>query len=163
MSIYFMDFEGFQSGQTTPVLKELVIISVENPLNPLYFNFMPPMTWDVLDAEQRRNYHYQTSRLHHIQWFEGYARYCKTCLWYHLTLAFPDWQQGIFFVMDRAHGTKIAHLRQEFPQLNIQPYTCVTFRSLPELTEHHKCPYRDHGEHCAYLKCLKLYQHYIHA
>lgn len=157
---YFLDYEGFQSGQLAPIMKELAVISVENPQNPLYFNFNSPHPWEVLNDEQRRTYHYQTTRLHHIQWYEGYARYCKECMWYHFSLAFPQWQQGDFYVMDRMNGIKITYLRQEFPQLNILPYTSVSFRTLPDLDDHHKCPYRDHGKHCAYLKCLKLYKQF---
>ena len=156
MTTFFIDYEGFQCGLSSPIMKELTIICVESPQNPLYFNFTSPCVWEALSEEQRRTYHYQTTRLHRIQWYEGYTRYCKECLWYHFNMAFPQWMFGIFYVMDRRNGLKINSLRREFPQLNIVPYTSATFRTLPDLTDHHKCPYRDHGKHCSYIKCLKL-------
>ena len=38
--------------------------------------------------------------------------------------------------------------------------TNFTMHGLAPMGEYDRCPYRDHGNHCTYRKCLQIYQHY---
>ena len=67
---------------------------------------------------------------------------------------------AIFYVMDQVDGAKINYLKEEFPELNLINYN-VVFNSLPLIPHNIKCFHREHGDHCAYLKCMRLYHNYI--
>jgi len=159
-NLYFIEYEGFQYGDGATIMKEFCVLNFDTPQHPLYFNFIAPTPWENLSEEEQRGFKYQTSRLHHLQWYEGATRYCNNCTWYHLTHAFPNWAEGTFFVMDKTKGSKIKFLQDEFPQLNLIAYDAVAFRNLPLLAEYERCPYRDHGNHCAFRKCIQLHHHY---
>ncbi len=158
--IYFIDLEGFQHGEGRMIMKELCIINIENPLGPLHYIFMAPKSLDELSEAEKIGFHYQTSRLHHLKWYEGLTRYCQNCTWHTITHVFPYWAEGTFYVMDKINGTKIKFLQEEFPHLNLIAYNTVIFKNLPPLAEYEGCKYRDHGKHCAFRKCIQLYHHY---
>ena len=161
MAPFFIDFEAFQHGPNGKFkLKELCILDVERPLLPLYYTFASRKSWDRLTNGQRRTYEYQTRELHHLEWSEGHARYCSGCIMHHIKKTFSNSANSIFYVMDQVDGAKINYLKEEFPELNLINYTMV-FNNLPIIPHNIKCFHREHGDHCAYLKCMRLYHHYI--
>ena len=161
MPPYFIDFEAFQY-QSHYTMKELCIIDVDKPFSPLYFLFGPSTKWQDLEHERQRQHEYQTREIHHIEWNEGVTRNCPKCVMYHIKQWFPLWSSGIFYVMDRHNGQKMKFLKEKLPQLNIVNYN-MTFNNLPMISGNIACIYREHGEHCAYLKCVRLCSHYMNA
>jgi hypothetical protein len=157
---YFIDFEAFQHGEEDPQFKELCIIDASRPMEPLYYVFQPSMNWEELPSERQSTYNYNTRRIHHLHWLDGITRYCKKCIMHHVKMKFPNWSNGLFYVLDKVEGPKVKFLKQEFPQLNIVNYNGLTFKTLPTPSIHMDCPYRPHGKHCAFQKCLQLYTHF---
>jgi hypothetical protein len=157
MSPFFIDFEAFQHGSNKFRLKELCVMDVDRPLNPLYFIFKGGKKWEDLTCGEQQTYSYQRRYLHHLGWEEGHARYCRRCVWYFIKDYFPQIRNSIVYVMGEQ---KIKFLQNEFPSLNFCEYN-VTLALLPNVAANINCFYRDHGEHCACLKCYRLYTHYI--
>ena len=157
MGPYFIDFEAFRNKNEQFILKELVMIDVDKPLTPLYYIFGPPKPWMCLDRSARRQYSFQTKMIHHLCWNEGGTRYCKECIWQHMKLSFPECDRRVCYVMG---AEKMMFLKKEFPHLCLVEYN-ITFKTLPFLLSNVMCVLgRDHGEHCAYRKTLRLLQHY---
>ena len=160
MGPYFIDFEGFQHGAGEYCLKELCIMSIDQPLFPLYYLFEAPRKWQDLHQEEKVTYSYVTNNYHELDWDEGQTRYCSNCIMNHVQHHFPYWQNGIFYVMEtQNNGPKYKFLKQEFPELNLVNYN-ITFNNLPTLPPNISCLHRNHGPHCAFLKCLKMVVHY---
>lgn len=152
----FLDFEGFQHGETKFTIKELSIVDVDKPLKPLYFYFKAPKSWEELDEHRKETYNYQTRHLHHLMWDEGVSRYCRRCIAHHIKECFPYWKNCVFYVM----GEQKCHfLQKEFPDFDFIEYN-VTFNNLPAAPNHISCLSHPHGDHCALLKCMQLYTHY---
>ena len=105
---------------------------------------------------------YQSRKIHHLKWHEGGSRYCSNCVMYRIRNDFPSWCSGIFYVMDCCNGQKVKFLMHEFPELNIVNYN-MTFKNLPCISRNITCIHREHGHHCAYLKCMRLCCHYMNA
>ena len=159
MGTIFVDFEAFQHGTTERFkLKELCILSVDRPLTPLYFLFRCSKPWEELDTDQRRTYAYQSRHLHHLEYSEGVVSYCKSCIARLIKKIYPNWINCIFYVMG---VQKFDYLRNKFPMFNWCEYNGVTVNTLPSLPHNITCLHRPHGDHCACLKCYKLYYHYI--
>ena len=159
MGAIFVDFEAFQHGATERFkLKELCVLSSDRPLTPLYFLFRASPPWEKLDVEQQKTYAYQSRHLHHLEYSEGVASFCKSCVARMIKAAFPEWQTCIFYVMG---AQKMDYLRHKFPMFNWCEYNGVTVNTLPTLPHNITCLHRPHGDHCACLKCYKLYHHYI--
>jgi hypothetical protein len=158
MAIYFIDFEAFQYGRGGEYkIKELCILDAGRPYNYLYYLFRQDMTWSAISPEEQRNYNYQTRCIHRLHWEEGHSVFCRECIMRHIMARF-ELEESRFYVMDSPKGAKIGYLRAQFPQLNFVAYGGVKFATLPKTSV--QCPYRIHGEHCAYLKCCRLYEHY---
>ena len=157
MAIYFIDFEAFQYKDEAFVIKELCVLNVDRPLLPLYFMFGPVEPWHMLSTSARKQYRYQSKHIHGLEWSEGVSRYCRSCVLHHIKLAFPLCMAGIFYVMGKE---KTEFLTGEFPDLNFVEYN-ITFNNLPLLPSNLVCYHREHGEHCAYRKCLRLCHHYV--
>lgn len=159
---YFVDFEAFQHGTEKYKIKEMCVIDVNRPLSPLYFIFSLTAAlkpWDQLGLEQRKTYDYQSQHLHRLTYGEGVIPYCKTCIWRMIKHTFPTCINGIFYVIG---SQKCAHLMNEFPKLNWCEYCLRNWNSdLPKIPPNISCLHRPHGDHCACLKCYRLYQHYI--
>lgn len=154
----YIDFEAFQHGNGSYELKELCIF--QGPYSYMYFIFRPNTDWLLdYDDEARRTFAHLSRRLHRLHWEEGHARYCNSCVFHHITHRFTNWHNAVFIVLDRASGPKITFLRQEFPQLNIVHAYNLTFNTLPD-SEGMTCPYRNHGKHCAFIKCCQLHKHF---
>jgi hypothetical protein len=162
MGPFILDFEAFQyQGQFT--LKELCLIDVERPFAPLYYMFAPRRGWAELSSGQKRTFDFETRELHGLEWDEGFTRYCRKCVMFHIKQSFPQWASGIFYVMEaQDNGPKVKFIQNEFPDLNIMNYN-VTFDNLPYLLGNITCLHREHGPHCAYLKCLRVCNHYNNA
>ena len=108
----------------------------------------------------KKTFKSETKHHHHLHWQEGETLFCKSCIMRHISNAFPSWDLGVFYVMEKqAGGPKVQLLKTIFPLLTIVNYS-VSFNSLPNISNINKCIYRSHGEHCAYLKCMRLIEHY---
>lgn len=158
--VYFIDFEAFQHGDEDFCIKEMCILSVEKPLKPLYMLFKPTKSWNDLSPLQQRTYVYQEHRLHHLSWNEGLRRYCNHCVFRDLEKEIPTCTLATFYVLG---DQKTEFLRNQLPLLNIVQYDHVTsYKELPNAPSHLTCLYRHHSkEHCAVLKCYRLYLHYL--
>lgn len=154
-----MDFEAFQHGNSKFHIKELCVMNVDKPLVPLYYIFKPHKAWQLLDKAQQKTYSYQQNHLHRLYWEEGQTRYCRRCIQQHIKDVFPDWASSIFYVVGGEQ--KVSFLTDEFPDIPFVEYNLSALNQLPSLPNNNvSCLYRTHGEHCALLKCLRLYTHY---
>ena len=93
--------------------------------------------------------------VHRLGWHEGQTRYCQACTQYYLSVIMGK-PEAIYYVMGEQ---KFNFLREEFPKLSFVLYN-ITMSTLPPLTCNIHCIYRDHGEHCALIKCYRMYLHY---
>ena len=157
MSPCFIDFEAFQHGGEQFKIKELCIVDADRFCQPMYMVFHPHTRWHRLNLQQRRTYAYQTNRLHHLHWNEGFMRYCRKCVFAMIQWFLPNWRRQTFYVLG---NQKLIHLQREFPRLRLVEYN-ATLSQLPQLCPQSTCVNRNHGEHCAYLKCYRLYYHYM--
>jgi len=157
MAPFFMDYEAFQHGSGKTIIKELCIVDVDQPMIPLYFLFHNDKKWSELDSAQQKTYKYQTQYIHHLNWNVGTSRYCRECVYYYIKKSFPDYLNGIFYVMGEQ---KLTYLKSQFPSLNFCTYN-VTFNDLPKLAVNIGCMDHEHGEHCACKKCYRLLHHYL--
>ena len=159
MGAIFVDFEAFQHGASEQFkLKELCILSADRPLTPIYFLFRGSPAWELLKEDQRMTYAYQSRHIHHLEYSEGVVQFCKSCVARTIKTAFPDWINSIFYVMGKQ---KMDFLKSKFPMFNWTEYNGVTMNTLPTLPHNITCLHRPHGDHCACLKCYKLYHHYV--
>ena len=156
---FFIDFEAFQHGEERFVIKELCVIDKNLPLSPLYFVFKNKNHWSSLNRAQQKTYSYQSNYLHGLQWEEGESHYCQRCLWYWIKRSFPNCQDSIFYVLGEQ---KRNFLQIEFPKLTFVVYDNITLSSLPHIPPNIKCLFRNHDDnHCACLKCYRMYQHFM--
>lgn len=161
--VFFIDFEGFQHGDEDFRLKELCLMDASNPLRYMLYVFKPDCEWECLTPEQQRTYTYCTRHLHELSWNEGLSHFCSTCFGTVMRDAFKL-SRTIFYVI----GTqKAAYLRRILPGAIIVDYSQrfnVTLKGLPRASPFVNCIYRNHGrEHCAMIKCYRLYLHYARA
>ena len=158
MGPYFIDFEAFQHGEEHYRIKELCILDVDRPLSPLYFIFAADKSWDALRISQQKTYSFQSRHIHGLGYDEGVTLYCSSCVARLMKQTFPNCLNGIFYVMGLQ---KMNFLITQFPKFNFCEYH-VTFNILPQIAHNISCLHRNHSaEHCACLKCYRLYQHYI--
>lgn len=156
--MFFIDFEAFQIVKGGDfILKELAIVSIDNPLKPLYCLFRPPYTWDNLTEDQKKQCQYVTRNIHHLEWYEGVIRFCGSCIQYNIMDAFEFATNSTFYAMGKQ---KCKFLQDMFPYLKIIEYI-VRYENLPIIPPHIKCLTREHGDHCALKKAYRLYLHYI--
>lgn len=156
MPPYFIDFEAFKYKNNDFIIKELVILDVSRPLTPLYYLFEAPTPWRHLSVDEKIQHRFVTKNIHNLRWSEGDVRYCKECVWHHIKNVFPDCRSALTYVMG---PEKMQFLKEEFPELNLVEYN-VTFKTLPQIPITIHCLHREHGEHCAYRKTLRLFHHY---
>lgn len=156
---FFIEFEAFQHKEDF-IIKELCIMEFHRPLTPLCYLFTPPFNYKNVDDAMRKSFKWQTKNHHHLTWDEGNRIFCNSCVMRHIEEVFPAWDLGIFYVMENiVNGQKLKILKKLFPALNIVNYS-INFNDLPIVTENITCFYRNHGDHCAYLKCMRMLQHY---
>ena len=162
MAPIFIDFEAFQDRNGDFMIKELCLLDADRPLTPLYFLFTPTEPWHELSEDRKTSAHFLTQHFHHLQWEEGNTRFCANCLMHHIRSVFPQCDNSIFYIMEsKASGPKYHFIKSVFPELNLVNYN-VKLDGLPTPPDNIVCPYRQHGRHCAYLKCLGMYQDYTH-
>ena len=153
-----MDFEAFKCSEDDSfIIKELCILDTHSPLTPLYYMFGSDKSFTSLSPTARRQYRYQTKQIHGLEWSEGISRYCRNCVLHHIIKFSPFALNGIFYVMGLE---KMEFLANEFPELRFIEYH-LTFNRLPSLPNNLLCYHREHGEHCAYRTCMRLYHHYL--
>lgn len=160
MAPFFIDIEGFQHGQGKFKIKELCIVDADYPLEPLYFLFKPNKPWQDLTDAQRTTYSYETRHLHHITWSEGRdPPFCRQCVWQGVKNHLRLYENAIFYVLG---SQKLRVLQTHFPKLRLCEYN-ATLKTLPNTPNHIGCVGgRMHDkEHCACLKCYRLYLHYL--
>lgn len=157
MAPFFIDFEAFQHGEGSFKIKELCVLDADRPFSPLYFLFKADKKWDALDDDIQTTFSYQMRHIHKLGWQEGTSRYCRHCVWDLIKDTFPGCRNGIFYVLG---SQKLNYLKHAFPKLNVVEYN-TSFNSLPLLPPNISCIYREHGDHCACLKCYRLLKHYI--
>lgn len=156
MPPYFIDFEAFRYKKEKFLIKELAMVDVDKPLTPIYFIFNAKTGWQQLTSDQKLQFKYQSNHIHHLRWNEGVSRYCKACVWHHMKTDFPLCESAITYVMGKE---KMTFLKQQFPKLRLVEYN-ITFKALPDIPKTIMCVHREHGEHCAYRKTLRLFHHY---
>ena len=121
-------------------LKELCILDVDAPHNPLYYIFRQPTPHTTT-----------TTTDEDLQWWEGNSRCCHNCVMFHIKEAYPDtWSSSVFYVAEE----KVTLARELFPELPIwgakSPSSSSSFSS-------NICLFREHGHNCAYILCMRLY------
>lgn len=162
-SVFFVDFEAFQHGDEDFQLKEIAIMDAARPQRVIHFVYLPPYEWECLSEAQKATYSYERRKLHHLHWQEGTLHFCNECLLRELDrwfLKYAD-EDAVFYTMGQQ---KVAFLQKILPGFNVVNYAAVhnvTLKSLPLAPANMKCLYRNHGNHCAILKCYRLYLHFI--
>lgn len=156
----FIDFESFQHGDEDFQLKELCILDSSAPLKPISYVFKPSKKWEALNKQQQRTYAYLEHHLHHLSWCEGVKRYCSSCVERHIKAAVPSYETARFYVLGKQ---KADFLRRELPMFDIVEYSFAeSYKDIPRAPPHVCCTYRNHSkEHCAVLKCYRLYSHFM--
>jgi hypothetical protein len=162
-TVYIVDFEAFKHGAEDYRLKELCIMDASRPMKQRHYTFMPTCRWEELSPEQKRTYSYLTRDLHRLSWNEGTERFCEECLKIDLRrfVSSNNIARSVFYVLGQA---KVDYLKQLFPDftfVNYQAAYGVTLRELPDAPSHVACTYRNHGKHCAFLKCVRVYLHFV--
>jgi len=161
MECYFLDIECFQHGSEEMIIKELSVLDITRPFEVLSMVFQSNKPWSSLSEEQKRTYSYQTRRLHHLHWKEGEQLYSRDNVAEQLATAFPLITERNVFVIG---CQKAVFLRKEFNMLNIVEFNCERIKDLIKVPDHIVCTYRNHGrDHCAVLKCYRMYLHYLFA
>lgn len=132
-------------------MKELCIMN--DIFNPVMFLYKPECKWDNLSKQQRKTNNYLTACYHHLNYYEGTDSLCSTCIRKHLT-------DDIYYIIDCDKQRKSKLLKQIVPEIRLIRFK-VSRKSLPLISPNITCPIRDHGQHCAYFKCLSMLQMYI--
>ena len=164
MPPFFIDFEACGGGGDGEfVIKELCIMDCTRPLDPIHFIYQPTIPWRCLTDAQRRTCIYLTKHYHKLAYSEGRADgsyFCAACIERQLDDKFPSqWRNELFYVMDGMvdGGPKYKFLHRKLPKLRLVNYH-ISLKRLTPLPQSQMltCPHRNHGSHCAYLKCCRL-------
>ena len=158
--VYFIDFEAYQHGDEDFHIKELCIMSADNPLKFSAYIFNHSCHWDHLSVDQRKTYRFQYKKLHQIAWNEGDTIYSAWWLQREIELKYV-FGPTVFYVLGHQ---KAKYLQQQLPRLTILDYSVqynVLLMDLPAPPSYVKCVYREHARnHCAVLKCYRLCLHF---
>lgn len=163
MSHFFIDFEGFQDKSGSEyIIKELAIIELHHPYDYLHWVFKPTKPWRDFTEKDKKSNAFLINHHHGIDYNEGATRFCSGCVMHQIEQKYPDCNRSVFYIMEGVvNGIKVQTLKRLFPKLNVVNYN-INMKNLPVLQSNIRCPHRDHGYHCAYLKCVGLIQHYLH-
>ena len=153
MSTWFIDIKVFSidGGKS---IKELCVMNVNDVLNPTHYVFYEQRPWSTLSEKSKWDNEFLTNHFHHLKWIEGKDVFCPTCILANVGNSFQD---DIFYVVDSSGGDKIKTLKTYFPCLRITNYNML-YRTLPSNIE---CPWRPHGDACAYKQCLLAVLDYL--
>ena len=153
MGPLFLDIKGFTKSNGSFRPKELCIIDSDRSTTPLYFLFQSRCEWDMLKEEDRT--HYMLQNMHQLAWDEGTSRFCRTCINFHIRQSFPSYKKRIVYMLSD-NSPYVDFIKTHFPALNLLLYPS-SFEQLSTPACFMRCPYREHGEHCAYLICMRMY------
>lgn len=159
MNSAFIEFEAFVDNDGSYIIKELCILSPDDMFNPIYYLFFPSQSWRDFNKETAKTNQYLQRRHHKLQWFSGYEKFCADCVMFKIKSSF-DIKTTIFYIMGAEYGKKIETIRKLFPSLRIIGYK-VHHNQLSNISPNIKCISDHASKHCAYMKCMKLIQHFI--
>ena len=150
MSTWFIDIKVF-SGNNEKIIKELCVMNTNDILNPMHYVFYEQRPWSSLSEKSKLDNDFLTNQYHHLSWIEGKDVFCPMCI---LDNIGPE---NLFYVVDSSAGDKIKTIKAYFPSLRITNYS-MRFQRVPPNIE---CPWRPHGDACAYKQCLTAALHYL--
>ena len=73
---YVVDFQGFQRIPNQFIFKELAIMALEESV-PQVFTFKPPISWYILNDEEKCTARWLIKNHHGIPWGYGIVPYAK--------------------------------------------------------------------------------------
>lgn len=155
MSVFFIDFEAFQDNDANYLIKEMCIMNVNNILEPFYYMFVMSEEIGSFSKSTQRTNDYLRRWRHHLLWNEGDCIFDANKVLKELQAI----DNSLFYVNDELGGKKIYTVKKIFPNLRILNYNCSNING--KIPENISCPRYNHGECCAYKKCLKLCVHYL--
>ena len=125
-------------------------MDTHNMLNPLHYVYLPTIKWKEFSSKTKSTNIYLIKNHHKLSWEEGKSFFCQSCIYSKLNL------NDIYYVV--GDDKKLATMQNLFPQLKLILYKPQKRLEVPANIT---CPYKDHGEKCAYLKCLKYVVDYV--
>lgn len=152
MSVLFIDFEAYQDDDANYLIKELCIMDVDNILKPFYYMFTFSESMESFSKSAQKTNNYLLHRRHHLLWPDGDCKFDPALILQDLP------SNALYYVKDQINGKKINTLKHFFPNLRIVNYNSKNLLHIPNNI---KCPYYNHGDFCAYKKCLRLCVHYL--
>ena len=152
MSTWFIDIKVF-SSDNAKFVKELCVMNVNNILHPTHYVFYEQTPWSSLTEKSRLDNDYLTKHFHGLGWVEGKDVFCNACL----NESWVKYKDDLFYVVDSINGDKINTVKSIFPYLRITNYYML-FTHVPANIA---CPWRPHGDFCAYKQCLVGCLHYL--
>ena len=153
MSVFFIDFEAFWTNENEFIIKELCIMNVNNMFYPLHYVFKPTLHWSELTKKAATTNKYLSKYFHKLNWYEGTSIFCSTCIKNNIYQNFTI-ENAVFYVRDQ----KVKLMKELFREFRIIGYSAEKLNTIPRNIT---CPFRCHGKHCAFKKCLLLCQHYL--
>ena len=144
--VYFIDFQGYCCNEE-PIVKELCIINSNDMLNPNHMVYKMNIAWKHLsEIDQTLN---ELLIKDHVKlsWEEGSHTFCMYCL---INSYGDDISKEVFYTRDE---NRMITLKKLFPMLRIVKYEPYNLQFIPRNIV---CPYREHGEYCAYKSCLSM-------
>jgi len=154
MSAYFIDLEGYFINDTLEI-RELCIMG-SNIFSPIFKVYKPLKSWsDLSDHDRFANYNW-TFNNHQLFWQDDGLPFCANCILE--SLVDVNFKTDIFYMLADASSLQMKTVKKHFPMMRITRYTKKT---LPAIPSNIKCPYIDHGQHCAYKNCLCMAIDYL--
>ena len=145
MSCYFIDVKGFLRNFIEIAIKELCIIDVNNIFKPFHQVYTGNIDWQCLTFDVQLINEEITRRKLLLSWDEGLDYFCPPCIAH----MFDDTK--IFYVVEDEDDKKIQLLKIHFPTWRFINYKLKQRTKVPINIS---CPWREHGENCAYKICL---------
>lgn len=171
----FIDFEAFP-GTTVAAyegdidermknaafnIKELCVMSASDIFHPIYYIFRPTQPYAEIHSSDKKTVKWLSTHYHQLEWEEGVSKFCRICVMRTIMRRFPNYEQVVFYVTGDS-AQKLAFLQQTFPKFNFT-LSNMALSTLPLVPWKFNlsCPYRAHGQHCAYLKCVRMAMQYL--
>ena len=157
MSVFFIDIEAFQDDNADYLIKELCIMNVDNILQPFHYMFDMTESMGSLSKRAQTTNEYLRLWRHHLRWIDGDSNFDPSRILNDLK-SIPN--DALFYVNDHVNGKKINTLNKYLPNFRIVNYN-LNEPSQLNIPDNIFCPYYNHGDYCAYKKCLKLCVQYL--
>jgi len=151
MATYFIDFQGFYIGDDM-IIKELCIMDANQVFSPVHNVYKSDFNWDSIPDDSKFINRSLTSHRHKLSWDEGMIEFCRTCILNNYTD--KDFYNATFYVLGIDDCTKTTTLQRYFPDMRLICYSKQS--ELAKVPSNITCPWREHGEHCAYKNCLAM-------